>query len=428
MTPSLTSDDFSEPFLSASWDPAPKSSRRWAIFVLGSLGLAFSMFYRVSIAVISPDLALELSLTSSQLGTLSAAFFYSFALSQLPLGVLLDRWGSRIIMTILGLVAVIGVCLFALAQKLEWAILARMLMGIGMSSNLIGVLTLLAAWFPVNRFAFLAGSVASIGTIGNLLAATPLALLSNLVGWRGSFWIIAGVNFVIIIFFFLVTRNYPPGHVSSKDKGVKSLLGIGRLLCMYSYWALGLSGFVRYGYFVALQGLWASLFLIYGLGLDEISAANAIFCLGLGFMIGLPVSGRISDSILRSRKKVALPSFIGSFVLTISIIWWTKDTGYLLIYFSFFSLGFLASPGQIILAHIKELVPSDMTARAMTGVNFFTTLGGAAFIQILGWLIESDPLNIAKPEIFCPVWYVGAGSFAMISVLYSFVPDSRAFH
>jgi len=197
---------------------------------------------------------------------------------------------------------------------------------------------------------------------------------------------------------------------------------------MYSYWALGLSGFVRYGYFVALQGLWAGPFLVYGLGLDQISAANAIFCLGLGFMIGLPISGRISDTILHSRKKVALPSFIAFFAITISIIWWDKGTDQLRIYLSFFSLGFFASPGQVVLAHIKELVPADMTARAMTGINLLTTLGGAVFTQILGWLIERDPSRITELAGFRPIWYMGASSLALISVLYAFVPDSSAFH
>lgn len=413
-------------FINPSWDPAEKSLRRWGIFIVGSLGLLLSMFYRVSIAVISPDLALELHLTNPQLGTLSAVFFYSFAVSQLPLGVALDRWGSRIVMTILGLVGITGVSLFALAQTQTSAVLARMLMGIGMSCNLMGVLTLLAAWFPVNRFAFLAGSLVSIGAAGNLIAATPLALLSQWLGWRSSFWIMAVINMSVLAVFFLVVRDYPHGQSPPKSTQSESLKGVGRLLSMYSFWALGLGGFVRYGYFVALQGLWAGPFLIYGLGLNRVSAGNAIFCIGLGFMTGLPLCGRISDKVLRSRKKIVLPSFMAFFAIIISIIWWKQGIAHWLLYLSFFGLGFVASPGQIMLAHIKELVPPDMIARAMTGINFFTMLGGAAFTQALGWLIESDPSLIKNPTGFRPIWYVGAVSLALVSILYAFVPDSKA--
>ncbi|UCF84139.1 MAG: MFS transporter, partial [Desulfobacteraceae bacterium] len=356
----------------ASWDPAPKSRRRWAILVVGSQGLVLSMFYRVSTAVISPDLALELNLTSSQLGNLSASFFYAFALSQLPLGMALDRWGPRMVMTILGLLGIAGVSFFALAQTLATAILARVLMGIGMSCNLMGVLALLAAWFPVNRFAFLAGSLVSIGVMGNLLAATPLALLSQWVGWRGSFLVIATLNASVIVAFFLMARDHPAGWCPSEAKKTTSLRGISSLLCMYSYWTLSLNGFVRYGYLVALQGLWAGPFLVYGLGLDKVSAGNAIFCFGLGFLIGLPLCGCISDRVLRSRKKVVMPSLLAFTFLTVSMIWWERGLNHWLIFSSFFAFGFVASPGHIALAHIKELVPVEMTARAMTGVNFFT--------------------------------------------------------
>jgi MFS family permease len=393
--------------------------------VVGSLGLVLSMFCRVSIAVISPNLAIELNLSSSQLGNLSAAFFYSFAFSQLPLGIALDRWGPRKVMSALGVVGVTGVSLFALAQTSISAILTRIIMGIGMSCNLMGVLTLLAAWFPVNRFAFLAGSLVSIGVVGNLLAATPLALLSQWVGWRVSFWIIAALNAAVVATFYVVVRDYPAGRRPSGDKEIKSLWGIARLLCMYSYWALGLSGFVRYGFFVALQGLWAGPFLIYGLGLDQISAANAIFSIGLGFMVGLPICGRISDRMLRSRKRVVLPSMIAFFALTISLISWEKGLNHWIIYSSFFSLGFVASPGQIMMAHIKELVPTDMIARALTGINLFTILGCAVLTQILGWIIGGDASLITDTAGFRPIWYLGAGSLALASVLYAFVPDSK---
>ena len=213
----------------------------------------------------------------------------------------------------------------------------------------------------------------------------------------------AALNMTVLAAFFLVVRDHPHGQYPSKSIQTESLKGVGRLFSMYSFWALGIGGFVRYGYFVALQGLWCGPFLIYGLGMDQISAGNAIFCIGLGFMIGLPLCGRISDKVLRSRKKIVLPSLM-----------------------AFFGLGFVASPGQIMLAHIKELVPSDMIARAMTGINFFTMLGAAAFTQVLGWLIESDPSLIKDPTGFRSIWYVGAVTLALASILYAFVPDSKA--
>jgi hypothetical protein len=150
-------------------DPAPGSSRRWAIFAIGSLNFVLSMFYRVSTAVISPALVNDLGLSSGQLSDLSAVFFYAFAGSQIPIGVALDRVGSRITMAVLACAAVSGTLIFAMGQTFLHLLIGRILLGIGMSGNLMVLLALLAAWFPVNRFAFLSG-VGSCRRMGNLLA------------------------------------------------------------------------------------------------------------------------------------------------------------------------------------------------------------------------------------------------------------------
>ena len=153
------------------------------------------MFYRVSTAVISPALVNDLGLSSGQLSDLSAVFFYAFAVSQIPIGVALDRVGSRITMAFLACAAVSGTLIFAMGQTFAHLLIGRILLGIGMSGNLMVLLALLAAWFPVNRFAFLSGVAVSIGAMGNLLAATPLALLSLWIGWRGSFLAFRGCKY-----------------------------------------------------------------------------------------------------------------------------------------------------------------------------------------------------------------------------------------
>jgi MFS family permease len=169
-------------------DPAPGSRQRWLIFLVGSLCFVLSMFYRVSTAIISPDLARELSLSSAQLGQLSAAFFYAFAANQIPLGLAMDRFGARRVMAVLAVLAVAGAVLFAAGHSFESLLFARVLLGIGMSGNLMVVLALMAAWFPVDRFAFMGGMVISIGTLGNMLAATPPGSLGPVIGLARHFF------------------------------------------------------------------------------------------------------------------------------------------------------------------------------------------------------------------------------------------------
>jgi MFS family permease len=408
-------------------DPAPGSRRRWLIFIAGSLGFVLSMFYRVSTAIISPDLARELSLNSAQLGQLSAAFFYAFSASQIPLGLALDRFGVRRVMIILAVLAVAGAALFAAGHSFASLLLARVLLGIGMSGNLMVVLALMAAWFPVDRFAFLGGMVISIGTLGNMLATTPLALLAQSMGWRGTFYAFALVNVVLAAAFLLVVHDRPPGVPAPPSKSAASLFkGLGRLLGMYPYWAIAFSNFFRYGYFAALQGLWAGPFLIYGLGFSPVKTGNIILAMALGYMTGLPLCGRISDRILRSRKKVVLPTFIGFFLVVVSMRLWSHSVPLALVWITFFGLGFLAAPGQIMYAHIKELLPPEMTAQALTMTNIFPALGAATITHVLGLLIGADPASLTSPQDFHALWYLGGSGLALTIILYSLVPDSQA--
>ncbi len=412
---------------SSPLDPAPGSRRRWLIFAMGSLGFVLSMFYRVSTAIISPELAHDLGLSSAELGQLSAAFFYAFAANQIPLGLALDHWGARRIMVVLSVLAVAGAALFASGQSLGSLLLARVLLGVGMSGNLMVVLALMVNWFPVNRFAFLGGMVISIGTLGNLLASTPLAILAQAMGWRGTFYLFAAVNALVALAFVLVVRDRPPGQPAPAHRNAARLFkGLGRLLTMYPYWAIAFSNFFRYGYFAALQGLWAGPFLIYGLGLSPVSAGNVIMAMGLGYMVGLPLCGRISDQVLRSRKWVVLPTFVGFLLLVISIGTWSRAVSLAVVWPTFFGLGFLAAPGQIMFAHMKELLPKEMTAQALTMTNIFPALGAAAITHILGLMLGSDPARLSGPRDFHTLWLVGGLGLAATVIIYGLVPDSKA--
>jgi MFS family permease len=385
------------------------------------------MFYRASIAVISPALMRDMDLTSSQLGDISAVFYYAFAAGQVPLGVAIDRIGPRRTMCFLALAAVGGAVVFAVGTTPGHLIAGRALLGIGMSGNMMLLLALLAAWFPVDRFAFLSGTAVAVGTLGNLLAATPLALLSLRFGWRWSFFIFAAVNLAVALAFILVARDRPLGQEAIPSRSRSAGDGLIRLMGMYSYWAISLSNFMRYGFFAALQSLWLGPFLVFGMGRSELEAGNVLFSLGVGAMAGLPLWGSISDRVARSRKKVVLPTMALFCVLTLSMALLSRDVSEWFLLLICFALGFTASSGQITYAHMKELVPESMTAQAITSVNLFTILGAGSMIHILGFFVGSEPSALAGPESFRFLWYVGFAGLALVTALYSMAPDSKAF-
>ncbi|MCD6297031.1 MAG: MFS transporter [Deltaproteobacteria bacterium] len=369
-------------------------SRRWTLFAVCTSLFLISLFYRASNAIIAPDLSRDLNLEPHDLGLLGAAFFYAFALIQLPLGPILDRVGAKTTMLLLNIIAVCGTLIFAGTSSLAGGVMGRALLGVGMAANFMGTLKLLTHWFEPKKFASLSGLVLALGTLGSLAATTPLVLLVQSLGWRGSFYALAGLNFLLIICLFLFVQDRPTGKQNliqkSPDKGTSLPLtvSIKRLFSSRSFWAISISIFLRYGSFASIQALWAGPFLIEHLGLSPVTAGNILLMMSIAFIFGSPTGGMLSDRVFRSRKRVVIIASCITAAAVFALSKW-QGTFYLpLLGALFFALGFFASFNQVSYAHIKELMPEEMSGTAMAGINFFTMLGAGIFMHGLGGVIK----------------------------------------
>lgn len=410
------------------YDPAPGRTRRWAIFIVGGLNFVMSMYYRASITVISPTLIKELGLSTYELSHLSAVFYYVFAACQIPLGISIDKFGPRKVLIALSIPSIGGAMLFALGAGPKTLILGRAIIAIGMSGNMMLLMAFIAAWFPANRFASLTGAAISLGCVGSLLASSPLALMSQWIGWRGAFMVSALVNAIILIVFTSVARDSPNKNrivANPKISAAKPLLNLAK---SYNFWAISLSNFMRYGYFAALQSLWLGPFLFFGMGYSQVEAGNFLFYMGLAYMFGLPLWGAVSDSILKSRKWVVLPTMLVFGVASLSFTFWDESYPMYLQIMACVALGLCSSSGQVLYAHVKELNAPEIAARVLTSFNLFTMLGVGVMIHILGFVLGDTPNHFVGPGRFVNLWYIGALGLGIISVLYSRVPDTGNSH
>lgn len=368
-------------------------------------------------AVIAPNLVEDLKLDAWKLSTVSASFFYAFALMQIPVGIFLDTIGPRITMTALTLVSVAGAFLFATGDSYHCLVLGRMLLGIGMACNFMGTLKLITIWFKPNEFATLSAVIVSAGTAGNIGAATPLVMMVQAMGWRNSFLTMSGLTFFLAFLFFAIVRDRPgqrvkphPGNsprsstrqppfadysddsAKSEDSqlpSVKLTLQRGRILLVRrDFWIIAFSTFCRYGVFASVQALWAGPYLTNVAGFSEVTTGNIILLLSIGMIIGSPISGYLSDRVLHSRKKVIVPGLFGMAIILGFIIFLPQDAGVMTLSLLFFGFGLISSTGQVMYAHIKEQVPLESAGMAMTGINFFTMAGVAVFLQGLGSLMK----------------------------------------
>ena len=407
-------------------------SRRWIIFIIASSHYFLSQFYRVSNAVIAPELIQDLSLDTEGLGLLSAAFFYAFALAQIPISLLLDKVGPRWMMTVLSLLGILGALVFSMADALGIGLVGRILLGIGMACNLMGPFKLLTEWFGPLVFATLTGLVVSIGTLGNMIAATPLVVLVEQMGWRHSFQLIAGINLILTILLFVVVRDRPHRASSDTPGGEASIStkqafsNLGLLLKSRDYWFISVATFVRYGTFAAFQALWAGPFLIEVMGYSAMRTGNLILLMNVGFIIGSPLWGALSDRIFKTRKGLIVVSMLIMGLISLVLATISPDTGLYVLTIIFFGFGFVASGGLLMYPHIKDLMPQNMAGAAMTGINFFTMMGPAVFLQGLGILMQRlYPEASRGPAAFDASFLVCLVCLAGSALLYLFTAAKK---
>ncbi len=406
-------------------------TRRWLIFFIISAMFFLSQFYRVSVAVISPNLIQEMGLGALELSTISAAFFYAFALMQIPVGIFLDSIGPRISMITLTLVAVIGAVLFSHGESAGWLTLGRALLGIGMACNFMGTLKLITIWFDAKQFATLSAFVVSIGTLGNIAAATPLVLMVQAIGWRKSFLVLAVITLLLVLLFSIIVKDQPDQAVSSRETpdnhpSVKETLAQAKeLFRQRDFWIISVATFCRYGIFAAVQALWAGPFLMTVIGLTPVAAGNILFLMSIGLIVGCPLWGHLSDNYFNSRKTIIIAGIWGMVIILALLAVLAKGAGAFIFAILFFFFGLFSGAGQVMYAHIKEQVPHKNAGMAMTGINFFTMAGVAIFLQGLGSIMKMlYPETSLGVEAFRDAFIFCGVCLIIIALLYGLTSET----
>lgn len=336
------------------------------VFFLFTLGYFLSYFYRSANAVLSKDLSQDLGLGPAELGFMTSLFYLAFAAVQLPLGSLLDRYGPRAVTPALLLVAASGSLVFALAPSFPVLALGRALIGVGMAAALMGSLKAFSLWFP-KGYATVSTLLVGLGATGGLLAATPLALLKEAMGWRGVFLLGAGVVVLVALLLYLGVRNTPPGVPWPRGEGgggLREVLGNPRLLRV-AFLALAFAGS-----FLALQTLWAGAYA-YHLGLSAVAVGNLLLLYSGTAVLGFLLSGYLADRFGTARVLVlsALLFALGLILLLLGFLL----PAYLL-------LGFFGAFNILTLTQARELVPPHLVGRGTTLVNLFG-IGGTFLLQ-----------------------------------------------
>lgn len=367
--------------------------QRWVIFSVLALMYILVYFYRVSLAVVAGDISRELRLTPRELGSLSGILFYVYAVAQLPLGPMIDRLGSRLVISGCGVLTTAGGLLFSQADTLAMAMTARVLIGIGTASVLMATFTIFSHWFSKQEFGRVSGFMVAIGNLGNLSATAPLALAVAAVGWRSSFLVIGLLQAVVTVLVFGMVRDRPPvvegGDAGDAVKPAGMMSAWGEIFGNRHFWLLGLISFFWYGNYLALQGLWGGPYLMEVMGLSRAATGQMLMFTSLGFIAGSTVIDTVARRLFRSYKKTLLTGQIVLLALMSGFLGTAEALPLPILAAVFFAIGLAVSSGVMIYPIIRSMFSVRIVGTALTSLNFFVLLGAAVTQQAMGVIVGS---------------------------------------
>lgn len=348
-------------------------SNRASVFTIFTIAYFFSYFFRSANAVIAPELVRTFGLDASQLGLMTSLFFAAFAAVQLPLGMGLDRFGPRFVTPALMLAGAAGSLIFATAQSFGALAAGRALIGVGMAGILMGALKAFSQWYTPQRYPLLSGLLVGLGSAGALMAATPLAWLNSVYGWRTVFLVGAVLVVLVASAIAVGTRNTPPGVTwSGRRVDLRSLRTV---FADVRFWRMALLVFFTNGALLAFQGLWAGPYIDDIYGVDAIMRGNVILLLSGGATAGFLLSGWLSTRLGLANLVLWGGALFVTALCMLAMhppLPWMAAAAVL--------LGVTGGLTIMLLAQPRYVFPVTMTGQATTAVNLFA-IGGAALVQ-----------------------------------------------
>jgi len=416
-----------------------KISRKQALF--GSLVCAVGAFfycYEFVLRIIPGALQSELSaafghISATTFGQLSAFYYFAYSPMQLPVGMLMDRFGPRRLLTFACLCCAFGSWMFMDTSSMWIAGSGRFLVGFGSSFAFVGVLSLAMRWLPRRYFSLVAGLITTLGMLGLVYGEVKITDIAVTMGLMHVLSLMVTIGAVLTVIIFLIVRDSPQGHVNYKHPLPEFFANVWHVLSSPQVWLIGFVGACLYTSLSVFGELWGKNYLEQAHHLTKVEAARTVSAMFLGWAVGAPIVGYFSD---HSGKRV-LPLVLGAIlgIICISVVLYWPHLSYTSLNIFLFLYGVFSSTEIIVFIMAKENSGAKLSGTVFAATNMIVTLGGVIFQPLVGKLLDSfgDSQIVNGEHIYSVVDYQLALSVLPISlllvlILAFFMKDFRSPH
>lgn len=365
----------------------------WAVVSLGALFYCYEYLLRTSPSVMTQELMSFYHLTGAEYGNLSGSFYYySYVILQILVGLLMDRFGPRRLLTMACALCAVGAYLFACSDHVTIAMVGRFLIGFGSAFAFVGAAKLATIWLPPERFALVSGIIFCLGMLGAMSGGIILRYLVDTVGWQMAIYGSAGLGVVITLIIWSVVRDVNPFHEDHYSHHIPTLSevisGLRQAVKNTQVWLAGIVGCLYYLFLSAYAELWAPSYLEQARGLTTAHAVSANSMVFLGCAIGAPLWGWFSDLIERRRLPLMVSGF--SALLVVCVLLYTPSLSLFAIYALSLVFGFVSSAQILVFAVAREVTPIKISGTAIGLLNMLVMIGGIIFPPIVGKLLDMN--------------------------------------
>jgi predicted MFS family arabinose efflux permease len=356
------------------------------------LATGLSQFHRAALGVVGPELAADLGAGPGLLGAANGAFFLALGVSQIPVGLALDRIGPRRTVALLAAPAVVGAAAQAVVPDGPAFMVARFVLGLGCAASFMASVVLCARWYAGERLTGALGRVFALSQVGILLAGAPFAAAAALLGWRGAYLLSAALTAGAALLWWRWVLDDPPDRpppVRPKETLREALLGqvtVWRTPGLLPVLAMHLVG---YAGMATVLAVWAGPFLAERYGLSPEGRGLVLLAMGLALPAGLLAVGPL-ERRLNTRKWLVVGLATAVLAVLAALALWRDAplwaaAGLLVL------LCLLNCYPVVVVAHGRSLFPDHLVGRGATTVNLAQTTGLAVLPALTGWMVARAP-------------------------------------
>lgn len=357
-------------------------------WLFGATFFLLAFVQRVSPSVMVDELMRDFAVSAIILGNLSACYFYTYAAMQIPIGLMMDRVGPRLLLTGSALICVAGNLIFAASDTVATAYLGRILIGAGAAAGWVGTLTLATRWLPARNFVLLTGIGQVFGMSGAVFGQYPLSLAVEGFGWRATLVAIAAAAGILAVLFWLVVRDHPPGATPERKAVAAPPMRrlIAGMMRSPQTWLAAVVALAYTGPLLAFAGLWAVPFLSTAHGFSRAEAAGQASLLFIGWAIAAPLIGWLADRTGWWRQILIAGGLVGA----LSLFWllYLPVAGPAHLAALILVSGAAGATMILTFSCARVANPPEATAAVYGFVNTAVAASGALLQPLIGWILD----------------------------------------